>query len=66
MTVDVAGEDTHEVDPSKGPTCTDLARVVDLRDGAEAARVVYAHRGTTTFDRPSVDDLLAAVDDART
>ena len=42
------------------------AVVVDLRDGPEAARVVYAHRGTTTFDRPSVDDLLAAVDDART
>ena len=31
MTVDVAGEDTHEADPSKGPTCTDLSRAVDLR-----------------------------------
>ena len=41
------------------------AVVLDLREGADAARVVYAHRGTTTFDRPSVDDLLAAVDDTR-
>lgn len=41
------------------------AVVIDVRDGAEAARPVYVHRGRTTFDRPSVDDLLAAVDAAR-
>ena len=31
VTVEVAGEDTHEVDHSGGPTYADLARVVDLR-----------------------------------
>jgi len=41
------------------------AVVLDLRDGAESARVVYVHRGRTTFDRPTVEELLAAVDEAR-
>jgi len=41
------------------------AVVLDLRQGADDARVVYVHRGRTTFDRPSVADLLAAVADAR-
>lgn len=41
------------------------AVVLDLRRGADEARVVYVHRGRTTFDRPAVADLLAAIDDAR-
>ncbi len=41
------------------------AVVLDLRSGAEDAAVVYVHHGRTTFDRPSVDELLAAIDDAR-
>lgn len=41
------------------------AVVVDLRSGADDAQVVYVHRGRTTFDRPSVEDLLSAIDDAR-
>ncbi len=39
------------------------AVVLDLRAGADAASVVFVHRGRTTFDRPSVDDLLAAIDE---
>lgn len=39
------------------------AVLVDLRDDTE---VVWSYRSTSTFDRPSVDDLLAAIDDART
>ncbi|PSQ57115.1 small archaeal modifier protein 2 [Halobacteriales archaeon SW_7_71_33] len=31
VTVEAAGEDTHEVDPSEGPTYADLAWAVDLR-----------------------------------
>jgi peroxiredoxin Q/BCP len=38
------------------------AVVVDVR---EAVRATYVHRGTSTFDRPSIEDLLAAVDEAR-
>jgi peroxiredoxin Q/BCP len=38
------------------------AVVVDLRPGRER-EVAYAHRGRSTFDRPSVDDLLAVLDD---
>ena len=39
VTVDVAGEDTHEVDPSEGPTYADLARAVDLRPREASALV---------------------------
>jgi peroxiredoxin Q/BCP len=28
--------------------------------------IVYVHRGSSTFDRPDVDDLLAELDDLRT
>jgi peroxiredoxin Q/BCP len=38
------------------------AVVVDVRDDP---RAVYVHRGSSTFDRPSIDYLLAAVDEAR-
>lgn len=41
------------------------AVVIDVREGADEARVVYVHRGRTTFDRPSIDDLLGAIDGAR-
>jgi peroxiredoxin Q/BCP len=37
------------------------AVVLDLR--AEP-RVVYVHRGSSTFDRPTVEELLAAIDEA--
>jgi len=36
------------------------ALVFDCRD---EPRLAWVHRGSSTFDRPSVDDLLAAVDD---
>jgi peroxiredoxin Q/BCP len=39
------------------------AVVIDLREGADAAAVVYVHRGRTTFDRPTVEELLAAIDE---
>ncbi|MBX0322755.1 peroxiredoxin family protein [Halomicroarcula sp. F13] len=39
------------------------AVLVDLRDGPE---VVWSYRSKSTFDRPGVDDLLDAIDDART
>jgi len=38
------------------------AVLVDLRGDPE---VVWQHRSTTTFDRPGIDDLLAAIGDAR-
>jgi len=38
------------------------AVLVDLRESPE---IVWQYRSKTTFDRPSVDDLLAAIDDAR-
>ena len=38
------------------------AVLVDLREEPE---IVWQYRGKTTFDRPSVDDLLSAIDDAR-
>ena len=38
------------------------AVLVDLRDAPE---IVWQYHSKTTFDRPSIDDLLAAVDEAR-
>jgi len=38
------------------------AVLVDLR---EAPEIVWQYRGKTTFDRPSIDELLGAIDDAR-
>jgi hypothetical protein len=38
------------------------AVLVDLGETPES---VWQYRSTSTFDRPDVDDLLAAVDDAR-
>jgi len=38
------------------------AVLVDLRGDAE---IVWQYRSSSTFDRPSVDDLLAAIDDAQ-
>lgn len=40
------------------------AVIVDLRDGRRD--LAYVHRGRSTFDRPSVDDLLGELDDLRT
>lgn len=37
--------------------------VVDLRP--EDPRIVWSHSGRSTFDRPPIDDVLAAVDDHR-
>ena len=37
--------------------------VLDLRD--EEPSVVYEHRGSSTFDRPEIEDLLAAIERAR-
>jgi peroxiredoxin Q/BCP len=39
------------------------AVIVDMRDGVR--EMAYVHRGRSTFDRPSVDDLLAELDDLR-
>ena len=39
------------------------AVVLDVRD-PERVRTLYVHRGTSTFDRPDVDDLLDVIDDA--
>jgi peroxiredoxin Q/BCP len=39
------------------------AVLVDCR--GETPQVAWSHAGRSTFDRPSVDDLLARVDDAR-
>jgi len=38
------------------------AVLIDLRESPE---IVWQYRSKSTFDRPSVDDLLSAVDDAR-
>jgi peroxiredoxin Q/BCP len=38
------------------------AVLVDLRDSPE---IVWQYRSNSTFDRPSIDDLLGAIDDAR-
>jgi peroxiredoxin Q/BCP len=40
------------------------AVVFDTRD-PDAVTAVFVHRGSSTFDRPSIDDLLSAIDDAR-
>jgi len=37
--------------------------VVDRR--GDEPEIVYAHRGTSTFDRPDIDELLAELDDRR-
>jgi len=37
--------------------------VVDARDGT--TEVAWSYAGRSTFDRPSVDDVLAAIDDRR-
>lgn len=39
------------------------AVIIDLR--GENPEVGWVHRGRSTFDRPSIDDLLAEVDDLR-
>ncbi len=39
------------------------AVLLDCRDGEPT--VVYSHEGSSTWDRPSIDDLLAAIDDNR-
>lgn len=40
------------------------AVLLDCRDGA--ARITYSHEGTSTWDRPTVDDLLGTIDEAAT
>jgi len=39
------------------------AVVLDTRD-PDRVRTLYVHRGSSTFDRPGVDDLLDVIDDA--
>jgi peroxiredoxin Q/BCP len=39
------------------------AVLLDLR--GDAPRIAWVHRGSSTFDRPEIDDVLAAVDDER-
>ncbi|MFC6756901.1 hypothetical protein ACFQER_09680 [Halomicroarcula sp. GCM10025894] len=36
-----------------------------LIDLSASPEIVWQYRSKSTFDRPSVDDLLAAIDDAR-
>lgn len=40
------------------------AVVLDARDPGRI-RTVYVHRGSSTFDRPEIDELLAVIDEAR-
>jgi len=40
------------------------AVVLDTRDPGRI-RTVYVHRGSSTFDRPAIDDLLDVIDEAR-
>lgn len=40
------------------------AVVLDCRDGA--ATIAYSHEGTSTWDRPAVEDLLGVLDEAVT
>jgi len=37
--------------------------ILDLR--GDEPEIVYTHRGSSTFDRPDVDDVLAELDDLR-
>jgi Peroxiredoxin len=42
-----------------------MPEVVILDRRAETAKIPYVHKGSSTFDRPSIDDLLDELDDVR-
>lgn len=42
-----------------------MPAVVNVDRRGEVAEVAYVYRGTSTFDRPEIDDLLGELDDLR-